>query len=749
MASSTAPPPPAERTVGLLGATSVGVGAIVGGGILVLAGVAFGAAGPSAVVAFALNGFVAVLTALSFAEMSTTFPESGGAYTFAKKVLDIRAAFGVGWVLWFAYIVAGVLYALGFAEYARLAMVELARVAGVGLPDVVGERGFVLALAVVATGAYALSLLRQSTGGGQWATYGKVVVFLFLILAGVWAIAAGRDGLVSEGLTPFFAGGAGGLVSAMGFTFIAMQGFDLVSAIAGEVKEPERNIPRAMLFSLGLALVVYIPFLLIVSTAGVPEGADITTMSREAPETITAVAVRNYLGPAGFWLVMVAAVLSTLSALQASLLAASRVAFTMARDRTLPAVLSEVHPSRGTPIMAVLATALALVAILFMVPDLAAAGAAASLIFLVSFALAHVTAALARVRGGERVSGGYRSPWFPLVPAVGGVACVALALFQAVAVPSAGAVAVMWLALGGLLYAALFRSRARAVDARAEAADPNLLRMRGRSPLVLVSIANPRTARNLISLGNALSPPEVGRVLMLTVVRPPEDDPPPPDHLDDVQAVQRTALLESFGSRHQPEALLTVAAEPWEEIVRVAKVRECETVVLGLTTLEQETVVEPLERLISDMPCDAAVLAAPLEFELRRARRILVPLGGRGKHDALRARLLGALSRTADREVSFVGVVPPRATDKERAEVEAWLSRTAGEEVPAGASVEVLAGEDPAATIAARAADADLVILGMVRAGRRRAFGDVGLRIARQSPCATLMLTAAPRALGR
>ena len=65
------------------------------------------------------------MTALSFAEMASMFPESGGAYTFAKKVLTVRAAFGMGWVLWFAYIVAGVLYALGFAEYAVLAVSEL------------------------------------------------------------------------------------------------------------------------------------------------------------------------------------------------------------------------------------------------------------------------------------------------------------------------------------------------------------------------------------------------------------------------------------------------------------------------------------------------------------------------------------------------------------------------------------------------------------------------------------------------
>ena len=105
------------RSFGLAGATGIGVGAIVGGGILALAGVAFSMTGPGAIVAFALNGVIAVITALSFAEMSTAFPESGGTYTFAKKVLSVEAAFVVGWIVWFAFVIAAVLYALGFAAY--------------------------------------------------------------------------------------------------------------------------------------------------------------------------------------------------------------------------------------------------------------------------------------------------------------------------------------------------------------------------------------------------------------------------------------------------------------------------------------------------------------------------------------------------------------------------------------------------------------------------------------------------------
>ncbi len=114
-----------ERTLGLVAATGVGVGAIVGGGILALAGVAFATTGPAAMVAFGLNGVIALLTALSFAEMASKFPESGGTYTYAKKVLSIEAAFMVGWVVWFASMVAAVLYADGFAHFCMIMLTDL------------------------------------------------------------------------------------------------------------------------------------------------------------------------------------------------------------------------------------------------------------------------------------------------------------------------------------------------------------------------------------------------------------------------------------------------------------------------------------------------------------------------------------------------------------------------------------------------------------------------------------------------
>jgi hypothetical protein len=160
------PPPRAalERSIGFVGATGIGVAAIVGGGIFVLGGVAVAQAGPAAVLAFALNGAIAFLTALAFAELATAFPENGGQYVYARRTFSVQAAFGVGWVMTFAHVVAAVLYALGFAAYA----VAAARGPG---PDVdgllEGERlgGSPWSSPLLATGAYGWRLTRGERRG--------------------------------------------------------------------------------------------------------------------------------------------------------------------------------------------------------------------------------------------------------------------------------------------------------------------------------------------------------------------------------------------------------------------------------------------------------------------------------------------------------------------------------------------------------------------------------------------------------
>ena len=731
------------RSLGLLGATGVGVGAIVGGGVLALAGVAYATTGPSAILAFALNGAVALLTALSFAELAAVFPVSGGTYAFAKRVLTVEAAFVVGWVVWFASVVAAVLYALGFASYAVLAIETLWISLAGASPAWLAGRVMAVALAAAATGFYALQLWRRAAGGGQWATFGKVIVFIALILGGFWALARAPAATVSTSLSPFFAGGAGGLLTAMGYTFIALQGFDLIAAVGGEIKDPGRTIPRAMLLSLLAALVIYLPFLFIVATVGTEPGMSITELSTANPATVVAVAANNYLGPFGYWMVIVAALLSMLSALQANLFAASRISFAMARDKALPSTLGHLRPESGTPGLAVVTTTALVVVILAIIPDVASAGAASSLVFLISFALAHWINVLMRQRRGA-LPMPFKVPLFPLVPALGGAACFGLAVFQAMAVPSAGGIALIWLCVGWIGYIFLFARRARLSDAHAEATDPELVRLRGRAPLVLVPIANPANAPAMVGVASALAPPAVGRVLLLSIVRPPEtwDPAAPPQQLVAAQEVLGASLAASFAASLAPEALTIVSAEPWQEITRLAHAYRCESMLLGLSAVTGDALGTGVERLLNTVDANVIVLRAPPGWDPRAVKRVLVPVRGRGDQSLLRARLLGSLGRDRSLEVTYLGILSEDTARDAIDKVRRDISLLARDETPGRREVEVVGSADVAGEILERTSAHDLIVLGTRRLGRRqKIFGATALRVARESGCGVLLIS--------
>ena len=740
-----------KRTIDLQGATGIGVGAIVGGGIMVLAGVAFSSAGPAAVVAFAINGFLAYLTAMSYAEISTSFPESGGTYAFAKKFLNVRAAFGVGWILWFAYIVAGVLYALGFAAFLAEAIVGIRSAMGYENAHWLMSKNFVNFTAVSVTALYALSLIRKSSGGGNLATIGKVCLFALIVLAGLVGVA--RQPLVEsrDALAPFFDGGFNGLIAAAGFTFIAVQGFDLIPAIGGEIKNPTQNIPKAMFRSIGIAMAIYLPLLLIVSTVGVESGESIKELAKSQGDTVFATAVSRFMGPVGYWLIVVAAILSTLSALQANLLAASRVALTMAKDHTLPPMFARRSETHGTPIMAIYASALALVAIIFMVPDVGAAGSAASLIFLVSFLLAHLMAYLSRKRGGV-TDDSFKTPFFPLVPLVGTVACGALAIFQAIKVPDAGGIALFWLGFGVLLYVGLFKSGAETADASSIALDPRLANLRGKRPLVLLPIANPANAKGMIQVANSLAPSEFARVLLLSVVDTLKNSNEVAlNQLGEAQKVLAEALGTSYEVGHTPEALITAAPDPWEEIRRVAELHDCESLLIGLGTMpETGPLVGRLTELLNELDCDVAVMRSEAGWSLDRAKKILVPVGGRGEEHLLRARILTSICRELEPDVTFVRVLPKDATEDDVSDALRGLGQMAEVKVQGMSQVTILRSDNPSEALLNKAKDYDLMVLGLQQGvWGRRAFGDFSLKIARHSNCPVILLSSRPAHLAK
>ena len=442
-----------EAELGLLDATMIGMGAMIGAGVFVLTGLAAEIAGPAVILVFLLNGIVTGFTGLAYAELSSAIPKSGGGYAFVEEIFSDRIAFQMGWMLWFGYMIAGALYALGFAAN----LIEWVHLYWPGFPDGAVGGGLtswsvLYAFAVVAV-LIVLNVVSTAASGAAETvgTIIKVTILVVFSAFGAFAIDTGA-------YTPVFPEGALSIIPAMGLTFIAFQGYDLISTVTEEVENPRENIPKAIFFSLAGTIVVYLAVVTVsVGTLSAERlGAQgETAIASAAGEFMPAIPV---FGP-GSTLIWFGAVFSTLTALNAVVIASSRVAFAMGRDRLFPARVGRIHHRFGTPSVAVIASATMMLASVVFLP-IQLVGNLSSFFFLLAFVV--VNAAVIKLRRERpNMTRPYEMPLYPIPPILAIVSNVAIGGFLLVRDPLTGGLAVGWLALGALTYAVIVRTGSR------------------------------------------------------------------------------------------------------------------------------------------------------------------------------------------------------------------------------------------------------------------------------------------------
>ncbi|PZG00830.1 amino acid permease [Micromonospora deserti] len=427
------------RTLGLWQLTAIGVGGIIGAGIFALAGaVASETAGPAVLVSFLIAGVASAAAALSYAEFTGMIPKAGSAYTYGYAVLGEGVGWFIGWDLLLEYTAIVAVVAIGISGYFAFLVGEL----GVGLPvwmlgaPGTGDGHVVDLFAVILCLLIAFLLTRGIKSAARFETLVvglKVAVVLLVIVVGFFYIN-------TENYSPFFPFGIGGAITGAATVFFAVFGYDAMSTAAEESRDARRHMPRAIIYSLLIAMVLYVLATLVLT--GMQNYRDIDPESGFS----SAFASVGLSGLAS--VVAVGAIIGILTVMFTFMLGVTRVWFAMSRDGLLPAWFGKLHPVRRVPsrVTWIVGVGSALIAGFLPIRQ---AAELTNIGILLAFVVVCIAVIVLRYRRPDAPRT-FRLPGMPVVPAVGALFSIWLITFLA---PETWLRFAVWFVFGGLIYA--------------------------------------------------------------------------------------------------------------------------------------------------------------------------------------------------------------------------------------------------------------------------------------------------------
>ena len=700
------------RTMGLFGATTLGVGALMGAGIYVLIGLAAEKAGPGAWLAYLVCGLLSMLSVAMFAELSRRVPITGGGYAYAYKTLGSFYAFMTGWLLALGSILACAMYATGLALY-------LTSVFPAGFP----EYGTTL----IAAGAVAGLTILNSVGakGGNKVqfvfTWGNLLVLGVLITAGLFKADTAH-------MAPMLPNGWSGVGGAVSLIYVSFFGYQLIANNAEEIVDPRETVPRAMFLAMVVSLCFYVA-IAVVAVLVVPW--------KELAESRAPLAVvaKAGMGQAGWIFIVVGGVLASAAALNSTIISQARQIFAMGRDRFLPTMLGRIHQPSLTPRAALLACGLATV--LAILPgELSIIVKAANFCFLVS--MLPLSVALIRLHKATRESDPV-SKIKRIIPYAALVANVLLLLTLDI---NSIMIGLQLAGIGCLLY--FLYSRKREIRSRS---GMSLILSETQPPVldssyrILVPVANPRNQAALFTMAQAFIPEAGGtEVVVLTVV------------VTSSQIDFHTALSLSEASVELLEASASSAEEhkvPVRPVVRAshsiskgivhaAEEEGCGLIVMGYPQDQSPQSMAFVQSVLNRARADVVLLKSHGDFA---PKKIAVSLTS---HLNLRlmVRLAGGLADRFEGEITFLNVLPENYTQEQKnyssSVLAAAISLHKGR---AMFRVEMQCSDSPLDFLVDRSGEFDLLIIGAVKgenkAGllKRTLVGYFAAQIAARSKC--------------
>ncbi|GAA3039820.1 amino acid permease [Streptosporangium longisporum] len=396
------------RVLGLWQLTAIGVGGIIGAGIFTLAGtVANGVAGPAVVVSFLIAGVASAAAALSYAEFAGLIPKAGSAYTYGYAVLGELVGWFIGWDLLLEYTAIVAVVAIGISGYFSFLLTDL----GLQLPAwMLGAPGtgaghrvdlFAAVLCLLIAGLLNL--------GMRSAARFEMAVVILKVAVVVVVIAVGAFYVRSANYTPFFPYGIGGAFTGAATVFFAVFGYDAMSTAAEESKDARRHMPRAIVYSLAISMVLYVLACLVLT--GMQKYTEID------PESGFSTAFQSVGLRVLADLIAVGAIIGILTVMFTFMLGVTRVWFSMSRDGLLPKWFAKTHPTRHVPTRVTWIAGIISAIIAGFLP-IAEAAELTNIGILLAFVVVCAAVIMLRRRRPD-LPRTFRCPGMPVVPAVG------------------------------------------------------------------------------------------------------------------------------------------------------------------------------------------------------------------------------------------------------------------------------------------------------------------------------------------
>ncbi|MFI5831570.1 amino acid transporter [Streptomyces sp. NPDC051578] len=427
-----------RRSLTMWQLTMISIGATLGTGIFVVLGEAAPKAGPAVTISFVIAGLTALFSALSYAELAGSVPVSGSSYSYSYATMGEFVAWICGWCLVLEYAVSVAAVAVGWGQYLNEL---LDGTIGVTLPEKLaapmGEGGWINLPALVVVLLAMVFLMR---GAKESATINSIMVGVKIVTL-VLFIGIGVMGIKSGNYTPLAPLGVTGISAAASTLFFSYIGFDAASTAGEEAKNPKKDLPRAIMLSLGIVTILY------VLVAFVAVGA-MPWQDFAGTEAALAQIMTNVTGTSVWGVVLAAgAVVAIASVVFAVLYGQTRILFAMSRDGLVPKIFAKVDAKTGAPRANVVIVSLFCGALAAFIP-LGELANATSIGTLFAFALVNVAVVILR-RTKPDMPRTFKVALFPVTPILGFLACA----YMMYSLPGATWVAFgVWMAVGLVVY---------------------------------------------------------------------------------------------------------------------------------------------------------------------------------------------------------------------------------------------------------------------------------------------------------